>query len=134
MSRTIYHINEFVGIDQSHDENGLKPMMSPDACNMDTTDGNLSVARGCVRHIQAAIPGDGGIHALKIFSTLSGDMFIAAAGESIYAYKDGEWKSVYTYSDGLSEHHFDFVQAQIASKDYLIIASGEKQLVKFDEQ
>ncbi len=51
MSRTIYHINEFVGIDQSHDENGLKPMMSPDACNMDTTDGNLSVARGCVRHI-----------------------------------------------------------------------------------
>ena len=132
MSRTIYHINEFVGIDQSHDENGLKPMMSPDACNMDTTDGNSSVARGCVRHIQAAIPGDGGIHALKIFSTLSGDMFIAAAGESIYAYKDGEWKSVYTYSDGLSEHHFDFVQAQIASKDYLIIASGEKQLVKFD--
>ena len=97
MSRTIYHINEFVGIDQSHDENGLKPMMSPDACNMDTTDGNLSVARGCVRHIQTAIPGDGGIHALKIFSTLSGDMFIAAAGESIRLQGRGMEKRVHIF-------------------------------------
>ena len=57
MARAIYRINEFIGIDQSRDENALKSAMSPDACNMDTAGGNLSVCRGCVRHIEAPIPG-----------------------------------------------------------------------------
>ena len=48
MARAIYRINEFIGIDQSRDENALKSAMSPDACNMDTAGGNLSVCRGCV--------------------------------------------------------------------------------------
>ena len=89
MARAIYRINEFIGIDQSRDENALKSAMSPDACNMDTAGGNLSVCRGCVRHIEAPIPGTGDIHAIRIFSTPDGEMFIAAAGESIYAYKNG---------------------------------------------
>lgn len=87
MARAIYRINEFIGIDQSRDENALKSAMSPNACNMDTAGGNLSVCRGCVRHIEAPIPGTGDIHAIRIFSTPDGEMFIAAAGESIYAYK-----------------------------------------------
>lgn len=80
MARAIYRINEFIGIDQSRDENALKSAMSPDACNMDTAGGNLSVCRGCVRHIEAPIPGTGDIHAIRIFSTPDGEMFIAAAG------------------------------------------------------
>ena len=44
MSSTIkYSIDAFKGIDQSADENSLSPSYSPDACNMDTTDGRLSV-------------------------------------------------------------------------------------------
>ena len=78
MARAIYRINEFIGIDQSRDENALKSAMSPDACNMDTADGNLSVCCGCVRHIEAPIPGTGDIHAIRIFSTPDGEMFIAA--------------------------------------------------------
>jgi len=39
MARAIYRINEFIGIDQSRDENALKSAMSPDACNMDTAGG-----------------------------------------------------------------------------------------------
>ena len=45
MARAIYRINEFIGIDQSRDENALKSAMSPDACNMDTADGELTVAK-----------------------------------------------------------------------------------------
>ena len=82
MARAIYRINEFIGIDQSRDENALKSAMSPDACNMDTAGGNLSVCRGCVRHIEAPIPGTGDIHAIRIFSTPDGEMFIAAAGRA----------------------------------------------------
>ena len=132
MARAIYRINEFIGIDQSRDENALKSAMSPDACNMDTAGGNLSVCRGCVRHIEAPIPGTGDIHAIRIFSTPDGEMFIAAAGESIYAYKNGAWQEIYAFTAPLEKHRFDFAQAQINSKDNLIIATGERQLIKFD--
>ena len=132
MARAIYRINEFIGIDQSRDENALKSAMSPDACNMDTAGGNLSVCRGCVRHIEAPIPGTGDIHAIRIFSTPDGEMFIAAAGESIYAYKNGAWQEIYAFTTPLEKHRFDFAQAQINSKDNLIIATGERQLIKFD--
>ena len=104
MARAIYRINEFIGIDQSRDENALKSAMSPDACNMDTADGNLSVCRGCVRHIEAPIPGTGDIHAIRIFSTPDGEMFIAAAGESIYAYKNGAWQEIYAFTAPLEKH------------------------------
>ena len=130
MARAIYRINEFIGIDQSRDENALKSAMSPDACNMDTAGGNLSVCRGCVRHIEAPIPGMGDIHAIRIFSTPDGEMFIAAAGESIYAYKNGAWQEIYAFTTPLEKHRFDFAQAQINSKDNLIIATGERQLIK----
>lgn len=79
MARAIYRINEFIGIDQSRDENALKSAMSPDACNMDTAGGNLSVCRGCVRHIEAPIPGTGDIHAIRIFSTPDGEIVAARA-------------------------------------------------------
>lgn len=132
MARAIYRINEFTGIDQSRDENALKSSMSPDACNMDTSDGNLSVCKGCVKHISAAIPGTERIHAIKLVPFPTGEMFIAAAGESIYAYKNNAWEEIYTYSPALEGHKFDFAQAQINSTDNLIIACGERQLVKFD--
>ena len=59
-------------------------------------------------------------------------MFIAAAGESIYAYKNGAWQEIYAFTTPLEKHRFDFAQAQINSKDNLIIATGERQLIKFD--
>lgn len=132
MARAIYRINEFTGIDQSHDENALKPSLSPDACNMDTTDGNLSIARGCVKHIAQSIPGEGKIHAIKLALFPEGEMFIAAAGDSLYAYKNGAWQTIYTYTPALTRHRFDFAQAQINSEDNLIIACGERQLIKFN--
>ena len=51
MGRKSYRIDEFFGIDQSRNENAIAPGMSADACNMDTEDGSLAVARGYVRHI-----------------------------------------------------------------------------------
>lgn len=132
MARAIYRINEFLGIDQSSDENALKSGMSPDACNMDTSDGGLKVCRGMKRAIEQPIPGTGKIHAVRAFRTIEGTIFVAAAGESIYAYKNGEWQEIYAFSSPLESHRFDFAQADINSKDYLIIATGEGQMLKFD--
>lgn len=127
-----YRIDEFLGIDQSRDENSLPSGMSPDACNMDTDNGALAVAKGYVRHIAAPIPGEGTVHRLYAYSTGAGDRFIAIAGDTIYAYDGSAWTAVYTYGEPLENYRFDFVRAQINSVDYVIIGCGERQMVKFD--
>ncbi len=132
MARAIYRINEFLGIDQSSDENALKSGMSPDACNMDTQGGGLKVCRGMKRAIDKPIPGTGKIHAIRVFRAIEGNIFIAAAGESLYAYQNGDWREIYAFSTPLENHRLDFAQADINSKDYLIIATGEGQMLKFD--
>ena len=50
MARKIYRIDEFMGLDQSMGENGMAASYSPDACNMDTADGELTVAKGYTRY------------------------------------------------------------------------------------
>lgn len=127
-----FSLDEFSGLDQSRDENAVPFAMSPDACNMDTDNGALRVAKGYVRHIPAPVPGEEAIHALAVYAGDGGDRFVAAAGDALYAW-DGElWQSIYTYPAPLARHTFAFAQAQIDTTDYLIIGCGEHQLVKFD--
>ena len=56
MARKIYRIDEFMGLDQSMGENGMAASYSPDACNMDTADGELTVAKGYTRYIHQPFP------------------------------------------------------------------------------
>lgn len=132
MARKIYRIDAFAGIDQSQSENGLNPAFSPDACNMDTNDGDLTVARGYVRHIAAPVPGAGAPHRLYLFRRSDEDQVIVAAGREVYAYKNDSWRLIYTFAGGLSAGQVDFSQAQINSVGYLLIASGEQAVVKYD--
>ncbi|HMM30350.1 MAG TPA: hypothetical protein PKB13_01095, partial [Clostridia bacterium] len=53
MSAKMYTIPEFKGIDQSKSENNLNPSYSPDACNMDTENGDLAVAKGFIKHVSS---------------------------------------------------------------------------------
>lgn len=132
MGRKSYRIDEFFGIDQSRNENAIAPGMSADACNMDTEDGSLAVARGYVRHIETPVPGMAALHRLYVHQRREGAQFIAVAGDVVYAYRDSAWSAVYTYEPGLTKHRFDFAEAQINGTDCLIIGCGEAQLVKYD--
>ena len=132
MGRKSYRIDEFFGIDQSRNENAIAPGMSADACNMDTEDGSLAVARGYVRHIETPVPGTAALHRLYVHQRREGVQFIAVSGDVVYAYRDGAWNAVYTYEPGLTQHRFDFAQAQINGTDCLIIGCGEAQLVKYN--
>ena len=119
MGRRSYRIDEFFGIDQSRNENAIAPGMSADACNMDTEDGSLAVARGYVRHIETPVPGTAALHRLYVHQRREGVQFIAVSGDVVYAYRDGAWNAVYTYEPGLTQHHFDF-----ASKRYIAKSSA----------
>ena len=132
MSRAFYRIDEFHGIDQSRNENAVAPGMSPDAENMDTENGSLAVAAGYVRHIDAPVPGDAPLFRLFLHRRKEGDVFIAIAGDTVYACRDGVWQTLYTYETPLEDHEFGFAEVQIDSVDHLVIGCGERQLIKYN--
>ena len=140
MSRYEYAIREFYGIDQSTSENSLNQGTASDARNMDTKDGNLSVAKGYVKHIDKPIPGTGAVRRIFVFKNLVTTQYIAIASNGtamcVYVYTDSdenpEWKTIYTYPESVKGVNWDFLQVNIGDKDYLIIANGEHQMIKWD--
>lgn len=129
-------IKEFYGIDQSKDEAWLDLGYAPEARNMDTEDGSLGVAKGYVKHLQAAIPGTGEIKRLYVWRDLVTIRYVVVAGNTVYAYVTTDetpaWRELYTYPDTVNGYQWDFLETKIGNDDHLIIANGEHQLVKWD--
>ncbi len=93
MAVTKYKAEEFYGIDQSRDGAFVNEGTSPDARNMDTVDGNLSVAKGFVKHFDLPIPGSGAVKRLFIMKLFHELQFLAVAKNDegilcIYAYRE----------------------------------------------
>lgn len=139
MAKGTWRINEFYGIDQSKDGSLVNEGTSPDARNMDTADGNLAVAAGFVKHFATPIPGNGVIRRLfilKLYSTLI--FSVIAKGDDdrfhLYAYDPSaeEWDDIYAWPEGIVGSYWDFLQCNIGNYDYLLIANGESQMVKWD--
>ncbi|MBQ3108071.1 MAG: hypothetical protein IJC67_00525, partial [Clostridia bacterium] len=128
-----YRIDTFLGIDESMDENALKSGCSPDACNMDTEDGNLTVAKGFVKHFAETVPGEGEILRLALFRNAEEEQVLAFAGNSLYAYRNGAWEVVYTYEEEITSNQ-DFEEVRIGGTDHLLIADGKGQILKYDGQ
>ena len=138
-----YLIKNFRGIDQSKSENRLDVGDSPDARNMDTEQGNLMVARGYVKHIETPVPGEGEIRRLYIWRDLVTVRYVVIAGNEVYAWRTSDeepkWMLLYTYDTEEKEGvlawtgaRWDFLETKIGDADYLIIANGERQLIKWD--
>lgn len=141
MAVNVYTIDEFYGIDQSRNANVLHQGTASDARNMDTSDGNLSVAKGFVKHIDVPIPGTGVVRRIVVFKNLVTTQYVAIAGDAsgdmaVYAYTDTDavpaWKTIYTYPSAVVGLRWDFMQVNIGNTDYLIIANGETQMIKWD--
>lgn len=132
MSSGRYKIDRFFGIDQSVEENFLSNGYTADACNMNTDDGNLSVAKGFVRIGKLPVPDEETIHRCTVFRHKDGDIYLAFAGNSIYLSYGTVWLKVYEYKTVLEQHDFAFLEAKIGNTDYMIIGNGETGLIKFD--
>lgn len=139
MATGVWRIDQFYGIDQSKDGALCNNGTSPDARNFDTTDGNLTVAKGFVKHFDTPIPGNGVIRRLFIMKLFSRLIFavIAKAEDGcmhLYAYDPSapEWDDVYSWPEEVSGTYWDVLQCNIGNYDYLLIANGEGQMVKWD--
>lgn len=127
-----YLIQEFKGIDQSVSQNVLSASFSPDARNMETENGDLAVAKGYVKHLTTPIPGTGRIWRLYLWHKGAEDLFLVASGNTLYRYHAGAWQTIYTYTETITSPTWDFQETRIGTTDYLIIANGQAQLVKWD--
>lgn len=130
-----YRIESFHGLHQGWSENTLESGHSPDACNMETANGDLSVAKGYVHHIAVALPADAAHARLFVWNRVDGRRFIAAAPQKIYALMEGEteWACIHTYGSAqTSAGQYDFLVLKIAGTEALLIASGHAQLLRWD--
>lgn len=132
MAKDYLSVINYQGIDQSKDETLIDSRYSPFAQNMVTDDSTLAVAAGYEKYIAAPIPGEGSIKRIgKYQGTDGSEVIVAIAGDSIYAYLNDEWQSVYTYAAETGDS-WDFINGMIGSKGYLFIANGQAKMVKFD--
>ena len=133
-----YQIPAFLGIDEGRSENNLEPGYTPQAWNMDTEGGDLAVGKGFEKHIAEPVPGTGTIRRMYLWHDAGIDKFVVIAGEKAYTSSGSAWTEIFDWSqlldpdDTLDGADWDFLESRIGNSDYLIIANGVTQLVKWD--
>lgn len=126
----LYNISEFFGIAQHRDGAFLNTGTAADARNMDTSDGNLSVAKGYKRQTSNAIPTSGKI--LRLIP-VDNSHILAVTQKNIYSGDYFTWNEapVYTFGDTLPEDcQIGYTTAKINTDNIVVIGTGRTQMVK----
>ena len=129
-----YRIPVFYGLAQNITENRQNDGESPDACNMDTQSGRLSVAKGYVRESGIAFPAPDEARRLYVWRRAEQrKMLIATAGKLfVLDETTGEWKQLYDFATQAGVAQYDFLPVKIASTEYLLIANGTARMAKWN--
>ena len=130
-SRTL---SSFGGMRQDRNDYISSPDTSPDACNMDTRDGCLTVAKGFSPAVANQAPSGGRLSRLYGYIGPGGLKFLACAGASLYACDSvtGAWTQHCTLQSDPGERKVDFLPVKIGAKEYVLIAHGGGQMFKWD--
>lgn len=132
MALKTYSFPIFIGINQYGSENTLSQSYTTDAVNIDTTNGRLAVAKGFTKFIPIAIPGTSAIDHLTSYKTTNAELAVVITDNKVYCFKNGQWQLVYTYTGDRTSNRYDSQMVRINTTDYLVIANGVDQLIKFD--
>ena len=129
-----YRIPVFYGIQQGVTENRMNDGESPDACNMDTTGGRLSVAKGYVREHSTPFPSPQDVKRLYIWKHAGGRQVIVATDEKLYTLDEttGLWRVFYAFEATADATKYDFQTVKIASTEYLLVSNGNARMAKWD--
>ncbi|MEZ4627428.1 MAG: hypothetical protein R2912_04870 [Eubacteriales bacterium] len=125
-----YRIPVFYGIAQNVTENRQNDGESPDACNMDTSSGRLSVAKGYVR--ERTSPSRAGIDPAFYVWRENVKAFRRRSELFVLDESANEWKSLIDFGTEASAVQYDFLPVKIASTEYLLIANGTARMIKWD--
>lgn len=129
-----HRIPVFYGIAQHITENRQNSGESPDACNMDTTGGRLSVANGYVRESQIPFPAPETIRRLYVWRRAYERKLMIACESELYVLDEAvnEWRKIHEFGAEANAEQYDFLPVKIGSTEYLLIASGMARMVKWD--
>lgn len=131
MGVDLYNISEFLGIAQHRDGSLLNTGTAIDARNMDTSDGNLSVAKGYVKLSDNAIPTDSG-KTLRLIPVDDSNI-LAVTQNHIYHGTYSTWNltPVYTFATELpADCQIGYALGKINTTNVVVIGTGQTQLVK----
>lgn len=137
---SVLRIPEFYGIQQQKDGTLLPPGTARSSVNMDTSDGCLSVAEAFRTVVPAPSARQGEEwHSVFAFErTTEKDIYIACSNQRIVYCCSGEaaWSSLVdqrttpTFVPSDSDSAFDAQLVRIGSTDYILIATGNTQIIK----
>lgn len=127
-----YQIPEWYGVQQQLDGTLLPVTSAYDARNMETGDGNLSVAKGYEKLVEVPVPGEARL--LKLIAVRgTTKKFYAVTQEYIYAWNASAptvWTQVYAFDTALTSTQVDALQTRIGDNDVILVATGKSQMVK----
>ena len=127
-----YSIPEWYGIQQQLDGTLLPITSAYDARNMETGDGNLSVAKGYEKLVEVPVPSTE--RPLKLIAVRgTTKKFYVVTQAYIYAWNASTstaWTQVYAFSEELTVTQVDALQTRIGDRDVIIVATGASQMVK----
>ena len=132
MSIRTYEIPYFFGLSHGTDENRLSPVFSTDAANVDTECGRLAVAKGYTRASEARVPEIDRIRRLFGYRTDRGVIPVCVTGSKVWALIRGEWTVMHHFQTPSVDNSVDAVTVRIGTTDYLVMADGLGQMIKFD--
>ena len=78
MALELFRMERFTGINRGMCENWIETGESADACNMDTTGGRLSVAKGYVRAFEVPFPDPTNAKRLYVWELSDGKRYVVA--------------------------------------------------------
>ena len=119
-----YSIPEWYGIQQQVDGTNLPVTTAYDARNMETCDGNLSVAKGYTKYISKAIPGTAKILKL-IVAKGTNDVFVVRE-DSIYHWDSttNDWVDLLHFDESVPSGQVDTLQTKIGMDNVVLVATG----------
>ena len=127
-----YSIPEWYGIQQQLDGTLLPITSAYDARNMETGDGNLSVAKGYEKLVEVPVPSTE--RPLKLIAVRgTTKKFYVVTQAYIYAWNASTptaWTQVYEFPTELTVSQVDALQTRIGDRDVIIVATGASQMVK----
>ena len=127
-------LSSFSGIRQDRDDFISTPDSSPDACNMQTRDGRLSVASGFSCVTPTAVATDVPLRQLYVYAHPAGVRFLVCTDTQLLAFNASaaRWDVLASFGAQVGAQQFDFLPIKIGTQDHLLIAYGREQILKWN--
>ena len=127
-----YSIPEWYGIRQEIDGTLLPVTTAYDARNMETGDGNLSVAKGFTKFIDTPFAIGSSNRVKRLIVTKGSNNVYIVTKSYILSWNAGDeqWDDIYHFDNDITSKQVDVLETRIGMDDVILIATGSSQMVK----